>query len=743
MIVVFATIGGYVMADEIKSTNGSEDLRRLAELKIAARQAPSGSFSGEIDTERLLHELQVHQIELEMQNEELNLKIEQQENLRNIIKQTPVGYFRIDLEGRFLEVNDAWLRMHRYDSADEVIGKPYRIIQVDSSSDSALSHMDDLLRGLAIPIGEFTNRRKDGTIGHHIFSAHPVVHIGKTVGFDWYIFDISELKQIEEIQSYLLQINSLNPGEDFFESLARYLAGILDMDYVCIDRLHGDCLSARTLAIYHNGNFEDNVEYTLKETPCGDVVGKEICVFPREVRNLFPNDSALQDLQAESYIGSTLWSFDMKPIGLIAVIGRKPLVNTHFAESVLKHVSLRAAGELERNQVEAEKLLLQQQFQQAQKLESLGVLAGGIAHDFNNILAIIMGYCSLTALNYTKAEEYIPHIEKAAERAAGLCRQMLAYAGKAESFMKQLNLTALVDEMITMLKATTSHNVLINTRLSSSPPYITGDDSQLRQMVMNLIINATEAIGESHGEVRVSLAETAITAEQTEKDYNGTIIPAGEYLCLEVSDSGCGMNEETRRRIFEPFYTTKFTGRGLGMSALLGIITAHKAALQLTSLPGQGTTFKVFFPVQQRVAPHEEPVQLAQTDWRGSGTILLAEDEEQVTRIVTTMLHTLGFSVLEASNGKEALELYHTNAAEITLVIADMGMPVMDGYELFRELKKLAPELPIIISSGFGDSVVTSKIPRAEIAGLVGKPYSFAQLRDVLMTLPVISGIYV
>jgi CheY-like chemotaxis protein len=381
---------------------------------------------------------------------------------------------------------------------------------------------------------------------------------------------------------------------------------------------------------------------------------------------------------------------------------------------------------------EEEKQALEKLFQQAQKLESLGVLAGGIAHDFNNILAIIIGYCSLVKMDYETAEEFIPGIEKAAERAAALCRQMLAYAGKATISQSQVDMTVLVDEMVKMLKATISRNVVITTSLSSDIPRITGDVSQLRQVAMNLIINASEAIGTEQGVIFVSLTRSEIKAGQAEKDYNGVTIPAGQYICLEVTDSGCGMSGETRQRIFEPFYTTKFTGRGLGMSALLGIIRSHKGVLQFESQLGQGTTFKVYLPAQISIAEEDLLQQAAQEPWKGSGAILLVEDEEQVLLIAGTMLKALGFSVIEAANGLEALELYRKNAADITLVVTDMGMPVMDGYTLFNELKKLDPELPIIVSSGFGDADVTSRIPREEIAGLANKPYSFDQLRVVL-----------
>lgn len=287
--------------------------------------------------------------------------------------------------------------------------------------------------------------------------------------------------------------------------------------------------------------------------------------------------------------------------------------------------------------------------------------------------------------------------------------------------------------MVSMLKTTINKNIVIKSDLDSDIPAITGDDSQIRQVVMNLIINAAEAIGDTEGEIDVKLTTSEIKEQQTEKDHLGFIIPAGRYICFEVTDNGCGMDEEIIRKIFEPFYTTKFTGRGLGMSAVLGIIKAHNGALQLKSQPGEGTTFKVYLPFQLSKSETEKAqLKAVFAPWQGSGTILLAEDEVQVKSIAIAQLQALGFKVLDAANGKEALELYQQNTSEISLVITDMGMPVMNGYELFYKLKQINPQLPIIISSGFGEADIGSKIPREEMAGLINKPYNFNQLQDML-----------
>jgi PAS domain S-box-containing protein len=404
-----------------------------------------------------------------------------------------------------------------------------------------------------------------------------------------------------------------------------------------------------------------------------------------------------------------------------------------FGGEVILHALIRDVSA--QKQLEEEKMILQQQLQHAQKLESLGVLAGGIAHDFNNILAVINGHCYMLKTDSENTGNHVTGIENAVARAAELCRQMLAYAGKAQLDKSQVNVASLVVDIVNMLKSTLNQNAVIRFDCSADIPYIEGDASQLSQIAMNLIINASESINEAQGQIFVSLANTNVEVGQTEKDHLGKTIPPARYLVLEVTDTGSGMDDETKQRIFEPFYTTKFMGRGLGMSAVLGIITAHNGALQLISQPGLGATFKIYLPVSKEFHKEEFPQQEPSVPWHGTGTILLVEDEEQTRLIVKNMLNKLGFTVIEASNGKEALEEYYTKASDITLVMTDLGMPIMDGYALFSELKKLNPQLPIIISSGFGNAVITSRIPSRDIAGLVSKPYSFELLREVLQRI--------
>jgi len=389
----------------------------------------------------------------------------------------------------------------------------------------------------------------------------------------------------------------------------------------------------------------------------------------------------------------------------------------------------------------AEKKLqaLEKQFQQTQKLESLGALAGGIAHDFNNILTIILGHCFMSkeeADSGIADNDHVQQIEVAANRAADLCRQMLAYAGNSPLLNVQLDLRQLVDETVSMLRSAIKKNVTINRDLKRDVPEIPGDNAQIQQVVMNLIINAAEAIGDRYGTIRVALEKTIIQRESSETDVMGAAIPAGKYACLEVSDTGCGIDEETEKRIFEPFFTTKFTGRGLGMSAVLGIIKSHDGALQLISTPGTGTIFKAYFPAPDTI----DTVETTQPEWnlpsiRANCTILLVDDEESLRAIGSALLNAMGYSAIAAANGREALEICREQESGIDLILLDMVMPEMGGVDTYHELRKMKPDVPIIFCSGYGIEGILDDFDTDRYVDAIQKPYKPDQLRSTMLNL--------
>jgi PAS domain S-box-containing protein len=389
----------------------------------------------------------------------------------------------------------------------------------------------------------------------------------------------------------------------------------------------------------------------------------------------------------------------------------------------------------DRKRAEEERLQLEQQFHHAQKMEGLGVLAGGIAHDFNNILTVILGHCHMVREGFIPEHDFIDtfsKIEAAGSRAADLCRQMLTYAGKSPLVQTRVNLWLLVDEVVRMLQAAIKKNVTIKLDFKRVVPEITGDSGQIQQIVMNLIINAAEAIGDANGTIRVALTRVLIKSDQVETDTFGTVIEAGGYICLEVTDSGIGMDEETQKRIFEPFFTTKFTGRGLGMSAIHGIVTAHGAHLQMSSRLNVGTTFKVLFPVPSAPYTVEAASTPAVTSEKVGGTILLVDDEQVLRDMGSDLLEAIGFATLTAENGKKAVEIYRERSGEIDVVLLDLTMPEMGGIETYHELRKINPTVPIIFCSGYGMDSVEDVITDDPHAGFVQKPYNPAELRSAL-----------
>ncbi|MDD2367180.1 MAG: DUF3365 domain-containing protein [Desulfuromonadaceae bacterium] len=388
----------------------------------------------------------------------------------------------------------------------------------------------------------------------------------------------------------------------------------------------------------------------------------------------------------------------------------------------------------ERKRVEKERQLLEMQLHQSQKLESLGVLAGGIAHDFNNILTIILGHCYMAREDMLSCEEYktaFEYVETAGNRAAELCRQMLTYAGKSPLVQSKVNMWLLVDEVVKMLRSAIKKNVTINCDLQSDIPEIMGDSGQLQQIVMNLIINAAEAIGDVNGVVTILLSKEKVTSDQHKPDTFGTVSNPGRYTCLEVSDTGIGMDEETQKRIFEPFYTTKFAGRGLGMSAIHGIIKSHNALLYLNSVQGEGTSFKVCFPAPPLFGDTENS-EVTVGKEKASGKILLVDDEPALRDMGTTLLQAMGYEVLSAEHGKQAVEIYQRFGSEIDLVLLDLMMPVMGGIETFKELRRIDPALPIILCSGYSEESVEGVVENDRLASFVHKPYKPNELKDAM-----------
>lgn len=393
-------------------------------------------------------------------------------------------------------------------------------------------------------------------------------------------------------------------------------------------------------------------------------------------------------------------------------------------------VSVRDIGK--RKRAEDDRLQLERQLLHVQKLESLGVLAGGIAHDFNNLLAAIIGNTELAKRRIPSDSPVVTNlgrIEIAAERAAELARQMLAYSGKGKFIIETIDLNQLLEEMLHMLEVSISKHAVLHFDLHPALPAIEADIAQLHQIVMNLVINASEAIGNRSGTIRITTGWMDYDSCYLVEHWREEKLLAGRYVSLEIADTGCGMDQDTLTKLFDPFFTTKFTGRGLGMSAVLGIVRGHKGAINVDSTPGEGTCFHLLFPASdQPVRPSARSVV---TNWQGQGLILLVDDEETVRNIGSDMLRELGYEVLTATDGRNAIELFARHP-EICGIILDLTMPHMNGIQCFNALRQRSPQVKVIMSSGYNEQDVTQQLEGQGLAGFIQKPYKLNTLREIL-----------
>lgn len=386
----------------------------------------------------------------------------------------------------------------------------------------------------------------------------------------------------------------------------------------------------------------------------------------------------------------------------------------------------------ERRRDEAARQVLEAQVRHAQKLESLGILAGGIAHDFNNLLMGITGNVDLVRESMSPdspALSYVSEIETASRRAADLCRQMLAYSGRGSFVIEPVDLNIIVNEMLNLLDSSISKKAALRLNLADQIPSIEGDATQIRQVIMNLITNASDALEGKDGLISIRTGAQRCDREYLREISLDNELRPGSYVFLEVSDTGCGMDAETRERIFEPFFTTKFTGRGLGMAAVLGIIRAHHGGIRIYSERGHGSTFKILFPAIDGERQVSVAREVAGESWQGSGLVLLVDDDPLVRNVGKSMLERIGFVVMLAEDGLEALSVMQEKRGEVRLVILDLTMPRMDGEETFRELQGLAPEIPVLISSGYSEQDTMDRFLGRGLAGFIQKPYQLGDLR--------------
>jgi signal transduction histidine kinase/CheY-like chemotaxis protein len=396
-----------------------------------------------------------------------------------------------------------------------------------------------------------------------------------------------------------------------------------------------------------------------------------------------------------------------------------------------KDITDRVAGERHRGMLES-KLL------DAQKLESLGILAGGIAHDFNNLLTGILGNVSLMRLELPVSSalcEHIDQIEAVTIRAADLCRQLLAYSGKGRFVVRPLDLTEVVRQTAPLLQLSAGKNATLRLDLSEDLPAVDADATQMRQVLINLVVNAAEALGERAGVIGVSSGLIHAQGEYLRNSFLAPELPEGDYVFVEVSDNGCGMGPDTQAKIFDPFFSTKFIGRGLGLSAVLGIVRGHQGAIKVYSELGRGTTIKLLFPAMSGKSARVPPATTPRAVLQRRGTVLVVDDEDVVRGVAARILGSYGFDTILAEDGREGVARFSERRNEIVAVLMDLTMPQMDGVDAFREIRALDPQVPVLLMSGYNEQDAVMRFAGRGLAGFLQKPFTVEMLRERLMNV--------
>jgi len=418
----------------------------------------------------------------------------------------------------------------------------------------------------------------------------------------------------------------------------------------------------------------------------------------------------------------------------VAVEAMKAGAHDYLLKHRLSRLVPAVNRELKESLVRCERRNLEEQLRHAQKLESLGLLAGGVAHDFNNLLTGILGNASLV-MEIVDADAdvrgMLQDIVRASERAADLTRQLLAYAGKGKFIIEPVNASSLVKDISELLRSSVPRSVELALQLHPDLPTIEGDASQIQQLVMNLILNAVEATGEHPGVVRVSTSIREIGPGDRLAHFRPDPPPAGVYVAIEVMDDGCGMSEAVKTQIFDPFFTTKFTGRGLGLAAALGIVRGHKGCIGVTSSEGHGSAFTVLLPAQTDHASQANPdpaIHLQPLSQAAAGTVLIIDDEDVVRRAARATLEHFGYNVFEASDGRDGADLFSRLHDRISAVLLDLTMPRMDGHEVWRYIRRVRPDMKIIVSSGFDEAEAMRQFTETSGLEFIQKPYTATAL---------------
>lgn len=533
-----------------------------------------------------------------------------------------------------------------------------------------------------------------------------------------------EAKDAENrILNNVYHIAASRRGEEFFDEVAIAIGRVFSMNSL-IARVVPGSEDVHVVAMYDEGKLRKGLTISLKGSPCEHVVEKKhMCVIEKDAYKEFPEAEPLNRVKADSYIGIAIFDRKGNVIGVLNAFGKY----REFTESdikVFQTIGQMAATEFEMLEKEISEERMREELFQSQKLEALGTLAGGIAHDFNNMLQGVLGYASLLKMKISETDPIynaLSVIESSAEKAGELTRQLLDFARKGKYVAEPLNISRTVEEVYKIIARTFDRSIEIKTILENDIWTVEGDRSQLEHVVLNLCLNARDAMP-AGGELNIRTLNVEFPG--TDSPYQSGA--PGKYAAVRVSDTGIGMDEGVRKHIFEPFFTTKEKGKGTGMGLAMvyGVVKNHGGFVTVESEIGKGSTFTIYLPAVQKKATDELPGESLQ---HGRGAILVVDDEDFIRAFAKETLERLGYEVMTAADGQEAVAVFTSHTGRIDLVILDLVMPNMGGEETFYKLKAIDPHLKVLISSGYGIGEKTEEMMKdPRIMGFVQKPYNIA-----------------
>lgn len=617
---------------------------------------------------------------------------ESEERQRQIIENSNAGYFFINIDGLFQQVNSAWLSMHKYELAEEIIGQHFSLTQVEIDLSNAHTIVQQLLNDQGIILNEFSRLCKDGSVGYHTFSARAVRKEGEIIGVEGFLIDITDRRRAEE---------ALEESEKKYRSM---MESIKEPIYICSPDYQIEYMNPSMIKRIGRDATGENCFKAIHDL-------EEKCPWCEHYK-IQGGEHYDQDIESPK---------DNHSYHLT----HSPIYNEDG--SISKMAIFTDTTKLKK---------LEAQFQQAQKMEALGTLAGGIAHNFNNVLTGILGRISLMMIDKNRSDSDVEHLESMEEysqTAAELTKDLLGFARGGKYKPRPIDLNELIKHE-NRLFGRTKKEITLTGKYQENLWAVEADQGQIQQVLLNLYVNAWQAMPDG-GNLYVQTENIRI-----DKDYDKSFeIAHGRYVKISVTDTGVGMDEITREKIFDPFYTTKEigTGTGLGLASVYGIIKNHEGFIDVYSEVGEGTTFNIYLPASEKGIIQNEKKVSGQI-LKGEGTILLVDDEEMITDVGEQMLKRLGYRIIIANSGQEAINSYQKNMNDIDLVILDMIMPYMNGGETFNRLMGINPNIKVLLASGYSINHQAQEILDRGCSNFIQKPFSIREIsqkiREVIVS---------